>query len=102
MLGNIDAMEKSRDFELAAQVAEMQLRHEALGRALSDATRLLSEEESEGNVIVGAARVLEARAELEKMVVPVPAKSILLSVDMDVKELKRAVSAVGKVTTKVS
>ena len=57
----MDAMEKGKDFGLAAQVSELQWRAEALGRGLRDLARLRVEASDAVVVVEGGALLEQAR-----------------------------------------
>ena len=95
VLSEVDAMEKGKDFGLAAQVSELQWRVEALGRAVQDLARLRAEA-SDAVVVVEGGALLRKREELEKEVGTDAVESSAVRVDVDVEGLKKAIAAVGK------
>ena len=95
VLAEVDAMEKGKDFGLAAQVSELQWRAEELGRGLRDLARLRAEA-SDAVVVVEGGALLEKREELEK---ELWMESSAVRVEVDVEGLMKVIAAVGKVKT---
>ena len=101
MIGEIDAMEKSKDFALAAQVSELQWLGEALGRGLRDLGRL-RDMSSDAVVVVEVGSVLEKRGELERAVRLNPAETSMIRLDHNIVELRRALASAGKIATETA
>ena len=95
VFAEVDAVEKRKDFALAAQVSELQWRAEALGRGLRDLGRL-RDETSDTVVVVEGQALLGRRGELEEKIGKV--ESSIVRFEADVLSLKKTIAAAGAVT----
>ena len=101
LLAEVDEMEKEKDFALSAQVSALQWRGEALGRGMQE-LKLVLGETNDAVVVVEGSKVLAKREELEEEMEEEAVESATVKLEVDSEALMRAIAGAGSVKTQAA